>query len=137
MRKWATFGIGVPAQKAMANPKFLEENQILLRLIADVMMDVYAADSSLLRTLKMAKNFGEEKSKIAIALTKIVVYERLRRVMENVRQICANTALGDDAEFAKNTRAMSRMTFDYALDTMTMKTELYEHLRDRTVYDLF
>jgi len=137
MRKWATFGIGVPAQKAMANPKFLEENQILLRLIADVMMDVYAADSCLLRALKIAKTMGEEKAKIAIALTKVVVYERLRRVMENVRQICANTAVGDDNEFAKNTKAMTRMTFDYALDTMTLKTELYEHLRDRTVYDLF
>jgi len=99
-------------------------------------MDLYAADSCWLRTMKLISTQGEAKSKIAIELTKVVVYERLRRVMENVRQICANSAVGDEDEFAKNNKAVSRMMYDYPLDTMTMKTELYKHLEDREEYSL-
>jgi alkylation response protein AidB-like acyl-CoA dehydrogenase len=136
MRRWATLAYGVPAQKAMSDPKFMNDNQILLEQIADVTMDMYAAESSCLRTQKMVAAKGEEKCAIAILLTQIIVYERMRHAMELVRQICANTAGGDEAEFARNRKAMQRLTFDYALDTMRAKNRLAEHLIDRGQYSL-
>jgi alkylation response protein AidB-like acyl-CoA dehydrogenase len=136
LRRWATLAYGVPAQKAMADPKFMLENQILLEQVADVTMDLYAAESSYLRTMKMIGSKGEDACKIPIALTQIIVYERLRHAMEIVRQICANVAGGDDADFARNRKAMQRLTFDYALDTMRMKSAIVEHLIERGSYSL-
>jgi alkylation response protein AidB-like acyl-CoA dehydrogenase len=136
LRRWATFAYGVPAQKAMSDPKFMQDNQILLEQVANVTMDMYAAESSFLRTMKMIANKGEEECKIPIALTQIIVYERMRHAMEIVRQICANVAGGDETEYARNRKAMQRLTFDYALDTMRMKSAIVEHLIERGTYSL-
>ncbi len=136
LRRLATFGYGVPAQKAMADPNFLTENQILLEQIADLTMDMYAAESAYLRTRKMIAARGEDSCRIPVLLTEIIVYEKLRHAQEIVRQICANTAAGDEAEFLRNRKAMNRLTFDYPLDTMRLKTKLAEHLIERGVYQL-
>ncbi len=136
MRKWAVFGLGVPAQKAMADPKFLMENQILLEQLADLFMAFYAAESAYLRTVKMIAKKGEKKCAFPIKLTKVCVYEKLRQTQELVRQICANTAGDSVEEFAKNQKAMHRLMFGYGLDTMTLKTEIAEHMIDRENYNL-
>jgi alkylation response protein AidB-like acyl-CoA dehydrogenase len=136
LRRWAIFGLGVPAQKAMADSRFLEDNQILLEQLADLAMDLYAAESCLLRTEKMIAARGEQSCSIPIKLTQIIVYEKLRHGMEIVRQICANTAADNNGEFAKNRRAMQRLAFDYPLDTMRLKAEIAEHMLEREYYSL-
>jgi hypothetical protein len=134
LRRWSTFAYGVPAQKAMANPKFMTDNQILLEQVANVTMDMYAAESSYLRTMKMIASLGEDACRIPILLTQVVVYEKLRHAMEIVRQICANVSGGEEGEYMRNRKAMQRMTYDYALDTMSMKNQIAEHLIERGQY---
>jgi len=136
LRDWAVLGLGIPAQKAMANPAFLTDNQILLEQLADVFMDLYAAESSYLRTMKMIGKKGEAKCAVPINLTKVIVHEKLQHSMALVRQIAANCAGGNEDEFAKNLKAMTRLTVPYGLDTMTLKASLAKHFIDRTNYNL-
>ncbi|MDJ0765865.1 MAG: acyl-CoA dehydrogenase family protein [Myxococcota bacterium] len=135
MRRWATLGYGVPAQKAMADQKFMQKNQIILEQLADLSMDVYAAESAYLRTKKMISKDGEDTAQIPIKLTQVIVYEKLRTVMEIVRQICANCAASDE-EFIKNTKAMHRLGYNYGLNTMALKEEIADHFIDRERYTL-
>lgn len=136
LRRWALLGLGVPAQKSMADPKYMMKNQILLELTADIMMDLFAAESSYLRTLKMIDKKGVDKCSVPIMITEVVVYEKLRHAMELVRQVCANCAEGDAEAFAKNEKAMERLTYSYGLDTMTLKAKLAKHVIEREDYNL-
>ncbi len=136
LRDWAVFGLGVPAQKAMADPKYMMKNQILLELLADLTMDLYAAESVYLRTEKMIAAKGEDKCKVPIMITEVVVYEKLRHAMELVRQICANCAGDSSEEFAKNQKAMHRLVMSYGLDTMSRKQAIAEHMIERENYNL-
>jgi len=136
LRRWALLGLGVPAQKSMADPKYMMKNQILLELTADIMMDLYAAESTYLRTMKMIESKGEEKCAVPIMITEVVVYEKLRHAMELVRQVCANCSEGDNDAFAKNEKAMERLTYSYGLDTMTLKANLAKHVIEREDYNL-
>ena len=136
LRRWAMFGLGVPAQEAMVDKSFLTTNQMLLEQLADLVMDLYAAESALLRTQKMIAARGEEQSRIAMNLTQVIVYEKLRHGMEIVRQICANTAGNDSEEFLRNRKAMNRLVFDYPLDTMRLKAEIADWMLEREHYRL-
>ena len=135
-RKLAILALGVPAQKAMADPKYLQKNQILLEQLADLAMDLFAAESCYLRTMKMIGKKGEDKCAVPIMLTQVVVYEKLRRIMEFTRQICANVAGENADEFAKNKKALHRLLCSYHLDTMTMKAKIAEHVIERADYNL-
>ncbi len=136
IRQWGVFGLGVPAQKAMADPKYLMKNQILLENLADMMMDVYGAESAYLRTMKMIADKGEEACKVPIMLTQVLVYEKFRSIQERVRQICANVAGDSEEEFAKNLKAMHRMMKPYGLNTMGLKDLIAQHLIERVEYRL-
>jgi len=136
LRKWVTFGYGVVAQRAMSDPTYLVENQILLRQLADLTMELYAAESSLLRARKAVAAQSEQDHRVAILLTEVIVYENLRRAMEVVRQICANVAADDAAAFSANQKAMHRLTYDYGLDTMASKALIATHLIERCRYVL-
>ena len=56
--------------------------------------------------------------------------------MALVRQICANAAADDEAEFDKNRRAMERLAFDYPLDTMRLRAAIAEQLLEQGSYRL-
>ena len=136
LRRWAVLGLGVTAQKAMADASFLMENQILLEQLADLVTDLYAAESSLLRAQKILAKRGEDGSRIVILLSRVLVYEKLRHAMEIVRQICANIAGSDESDFLRNRRAMERLTYDYPLDTMRFKAEIADWMLEQERYSL-
>jgi len=136
LRKWVLLGLGVTAQKAMSDPKYMLRNQILLEHLANAAMDLYAAESSYLRTAKAVAKQGETACRAPIMLTRVVVYEKLRDAMERVRQICADVAGDNEEEFAKNQKAMQRLQVGYGLDTMSLKSAIARHLIERGRYNL-
>ncbi len=92
-KKLALFAAGVASQKYMTA---LAEEQEVMAAIADMVSEVYALESSLLRTRKM-RLAGEKAERVALAeaLTQIYAETAFDRMVQAARQVVAAAAEGD------------------------------------------
>ncbi len=77
MKKAALMVAGAAVQEFM---EALEEEQEIIMGITDMIMEVYTAESVLLRTLKLAQQNGEDKVEQQIAMTKVGVRDAIDRL---------------------------------------------------------
>jgi len=74
----------------------LEEEQQLLLASADILIEIYMAESSLLRTEKNAKRFGEDTQKEQIAMSKLYLYHAVDIINEKAKEGIISFAQGDE-----------------------------------------
>ncbi len=74
----------------------LDEHQQLLLAAADILIEVYMAESTLLRTEKNAKRYGEETQKIEIAMTQLYLYRAVEIVQSRGKEAIVSFAEGDE-----------------------------------------
>ena len=91
-KKIALMVAGVAAQKFQQN---LAKEQEILARIADIVIEIFAMESGLLRTLKLIESAGEEKAKYQIAATKVYVDEIVPRIELWAKQALAYVEQGD------------------------------------------
>lgn len=68
-------GAYVATATVEANADGLEQRQDILGTLADLFVDIYAAESSLLRTLQMVESQGLDKTQNAVTMTQAIVEE--------------------------------------------------------------
>jgi len=73
----------------------LEEHQQLLLAASDMLIEIYMAESALLRTDKNAKRFGEDSQKAAIAMTQLYLYEAVEIAASKGKEAIISFAEGD------------------------------------------
>ncbi len=83
---------GVAAQKFGAN---LAKEQEVLAKIAEIVIEVFAMESGLLRTLKIIARDGEEKAKYQIEAVKVYVDEMIPQIELWAKQLVAYVEEGD------------------------------------------
>lgn len=83
---------GAAVQKFMM--KLSHEQEILMNL-ADMIIDLYMAESSLLRTQKLVATKGEESCAHQIAMTKVYVFDIVDRVNKSGKDAIVSFAEGD------------------------------------------
>lgn len=64
----------------------LEEHQQLLLNAADILIEIYMAESAVLRAEKNAKRFGEDAQKEQIAMTKLYLYHAVDKVYQAAKE---------------------------------------------------
>ena len=74
----------------------LESHQQLLLAAADILIEIYMAESTLLRTEKNAKRFGEAAQETQIAMTKLYLYEAVDLVVKKGKEAIVSFAEGDE-----------------------------------------
>ena len=74
----------------------LESHQQLLMAAADILIEVYMAESTLLRTEKNAKRFGEDAQKTQIAMTQLYLYRAVEIVQSRGKEAIISFAEGDE-----------------------------------------
>lgn len=74
----------------------LEEHQQLLIAAADILIEIYMAESAILRTEKNAKRFGEESQSVQIAMAKLYLYHAVDIVEEKGKESIISFAEGDE-----------------------------------------
>lgn len=104
---------GLAAQKYMAN---LSEQQELLIGIADIIMEVFAMESVLLRTIKYAQNNGEQDAALRIAATRTFVSDAMDRVDLKAKSMIAAVSEGDTMR--TNLAALKRFTKHMPINTI-------------------
>jgi alkylation response protein AidB-like acyl-CoA dehydrogenase len=83
---------GAAAQKFMA--KLSHQQEILMNL-ADMIIDLYMAESALLRTQKLIATKGEEACTHQIAMTKVYVFDAVDRINKSGKDAIISFAEGD------------------------------------------
>ena len=74
----------------------LEEHQQLLMAAADMLIEIYMAESTILRTEKMAKKNGEDKVKEQIAMAKLYLYKAVDIINLKGKESIISFAEGDE-----------------------------------------
>jgi alkylation response protein AidB-like acyl-CoA dehydrogenase len=90
-KKIALFAAGVASQRFMTE---LEEQQEIMAALADMISQIYALESALLRARKLALNRGKSAG-VAAAMTGLIADETMELAERNARRILAACGEGD------------------------------------------
>jgi butyryl-CoA dehydrogenase len=83
---------GVASQKYMQQ---IADHQEVMGAIADIVIESYAMDSVLARTLKLIESQGEAASAVAIAISQVYLQEAFANVEAAAKKVLADVAEGD------------------------------------------
>ena len=92
-KKVALMTLGTAAQKYMMG---LSEQQEILMGVADIIMDAYAMESAILRTLKLARAQGENSAARYIDMTRVFCNDAVERIEMHAKNTLAAMAEGDE-----------------------------------------
>jgi alkylation response protein AidB-like acyl-CoA dehydrogenase len=92
-KKTALFVAGVASQRYMME---LAEQQEVMAALADVIIEVFAMDSALIRTAKLVRSKGEAGSALPIAMTQVYLAEAMAKIEIAARRVLAAAAEGDN-----------------------------------------
>ncbi|MBB4118041.1 hypothetical protein GGR32_000313 [Mesonia hippocampi] len=74
----------------------LESHQQLLLASADILIEIYMAESGVLRAEKNAKRFGEDSQKEQIAMAKLYLYNAVEKITQKAKEGIISFAEGDE-----------------------------------------
>lgn len=74
----------------------LENHQLLMMSAADILIEVYMAESTILRTEKNAKRFGEEAQATQIAMAKLYLYTAVETAITKGKEAIISFTEGDE-----------------------------------------
>lgn len=74
----------------------LDAHQQLLMAAADMLIEIYMAESTLLRTEKLAKKVGEEQAREQIAMAKLYLYKAVDIITQKGKESIISFAEGDE-----------------------------------------
>jgi alkylation response protein AidB-like acyl-CoA dehydrogenase len=116
--------IGLLAAGA-ATQKYMEKlagQQELVALISDIIIEVFAMESAVLRSLKKVEKEGEEKSGVQVAVTRVYVNDAFTRVEWMAKQIFAAIAEGE--ELRTQLMALKRLAKNTPINTIALRREI-------------
>ncbi len=128
-KKLALMVAGVTAQKFGAN---LAREQEVLAKIADIVIEIFAMESGLLRTLKIISKDGEEKAKYQIAAVKVYVDEMIPRIESWAKQIVSYVEEGD--MLRTQLAGVKKLARYQPIDAVTLKREIADRIIDLESY---
>ncbi len=91
-KKIALFTSGSASQKYM---QAIGEQQEILGALADILIETYVAESTVLRTQKLVQNQGEAAAALAIAYTQLYLSEAMNRIEASAKRVIAAVSEGD------------------------------------------
>ena len=74
----------------------LEKHQQLLLAAADILIEIYMAESTLLRTDKNAARFGEESQSVQIAMSRLYLYQAVEVIQQKAKEAIISFSEGDE-----------------------------------------
>jgi alkylation response protein AidB-like acyl-CoA dehydrogenase len=110
---------GAAVQKFMMK---LSEEQEILALISDMVIEIFAMESALLRALKSMERSDEEVSRVQKAMAKVYVNEAFERVESYAKQALAAIAEGDTLKTQLS--ALKKLTRFTPVNTVGLRREV-------------
>ncbi|SHO62063.1 acyl-CoA dehydrogenase family protein [Algoriphagus zhangzhouensis] len=117
----------VGGKAAMALQDRIEDEQEIMMNLADIMIEIYAAESAILRSEKLVSLKGEEATKHQISMAQVYLFEAVEKINSAAKEAIASFTKGDEQKvmlmglkrFTKmdliNTKALRREIADYMI----------------------
>ncbi|MBT8183884.1 MAG: acyl-CoA dehydrogenase family protein [Eudoraea sp.] len=74
----------------------LEQHQQILLAAADILIEIYMAESTVLRTEKNAKRYGEDNQSVEIAMSRLYLYDAVDIIIRRGKEAIVSFAEGDE-----------------------------------------
>jgi len=103
----------------------LAEEQELLGLISDMVIQVYAMESGLLRAMKTMEKYGDEKSEIKVAMVKVFVNDAFDRLDIFAKRGFAGIAEGDILRTQLS--ALKKLTRFTPVNTIALRRKIADY----------
>jgi alkylation response protein AidB-like acyl-CoA dehydrogenase len=128
-KKLSLFAAGSATQKYM---QALENQQEILGAIADMVIEVYAMESAVLRAQKILERKGQSAAGLAIAMTRVYLSSAMEKVWSSARKIIAAVAEGD---MLRTQLAILRRLAKYEpFNTIALRQQIAEKVLERGKY---
>jgi hypothetical protein len=110
------------------------QTQMAMLDMAEMIMEAYACDSMLARSLQLIDERGEEKAAIAVALTRLYIAESLDKIRSIGRRLVSNASPEKVAE--KQIQAFDSYVPFLSINTHDLGEQAAAHAIDRERYTL-
>jgi hypothetical protein len=111
----------------------LEEHQQLLVAAADILIEIYMAESTILRTEKNAKRFGEDAQSVQIAMAKLYLYNAINIIEDKGKESIISFAEGDEQRMML--MGLKRFTkYQNYPDIVDLRNEIAEKVKAENKY---
>jgi len=130
-KKMALLAAGAATQKYMEK---LADEQEIVALIADMIIEIFAMESALLRAMKKLAKQGEEEAKIHIAATRVYINDTFPRVDTMAKQIFA--AISEGEELRTQLMGLKKFARFTPINTIALRREIAESVIPVARYNL-
>ena len=130
-KKLGLFAAGAATQKYMMQ---IEQQQEVMGAIADMVMEIYAMESALLRTMKIASAQGETAAALPIAMTRVYLSQAMDKIESEARKIIADVAEGD--MLRTQMAILRRLAKHDPVNTIGLRQQIAEKVIERGRYGL-
>ena len=130
-KKLGLFAAGAATQKYMMQ---IEQQQEVMGAIADMVIEVYAMESVVLRTMKLASAQGESAAALPIAMTRVYLSQAMDKIESSARKIIADVAEGD--MLRTQMAILRRLGKHDPVNTVGLRQEIAEKIVERGRYGL-
>ncbi|GAL78275.1 butyryl-CoA dehydrogenase [Algibacter lectus] len=111
----------------------LDKHQQLLIAAADILIEIYMAESAILRTEKNAKRFGAESQSVQIAMSKLYLYHAVDIIEEKGKESIISFAEGDEQRMML--MGLKRFTkYQNYPDIVDLRNEIAEKVKAENKY---
>jgi len=128
-KKIALMVAGVAGQKFQQ--KLIDEQEVLAK-IADMVIEVFAMESGLLRTLKLIAKEGEEKAKHQIAAVKVYGDETIPKIEMWAKQALAHVEEGD--MLRTQMAGVKKLARYQPIDTIALRRQVADRMIELEAY---
>src|SRR5437763_8636214 len=130
-KKLGLFAAGAATQKYMMQ---IEQQQEVMGAIADMVIEVYAMESVLLRTMKLASAQGESAAAVPVAMTRVYLSQAMDKIESSARKIIADVAEGD--MLRTQMAILRRLAKHDPVNTIGLRQQIADKVIERGRYGL-
>lgn len=122
----------VGGKAAMALQGKIEDEQEVMMNLADVMIEIYAAESGLLRAEKLVEMKGEAACQNQIAMAQIYLSEAVDRIAVAAKEAIGSFTKGDEQKVML--MGLKRYTKVDLIDTKTLRRQIADYMIEKGKY---
>ena len=108
-----------------------KEQEVLMNL-ADMVIEVYTAESAVLRSEKLAKKNGKTATKYKIAMSKLFLYQAIKNCNQSGEEVILSFAEGDEQKMLL--MGLKRFTKGYTINPKQLRREIADKLIEENQY---
>ena len=111
----------------------LNDEQEILMSIADMIIEIYAVESTILRAEKLIGLWGEEATRQQINMAKLYLYEAVEKISASGKEAIISFAKGDEQKVML--MGLKRFTKMDPYNVKELRREIANHLIEKNKYD--